>query len=317
MMRALICVLAIMIAACSPPREAVRFSILSNESSAATRPDWTPFLIAMRLSTGEHIEAYFGPNYSVLIEAMRFEQTQLGWFGNASAIEAVERSNAEVFAVADRGGYNSLMIVRADRALNLDKVLACDRTLSFGAADPQSTSGTLAPNAYLWGPRALDPQRCFANAKVANHEANILAVSNGLVDLAIVDSAVFARVQARAPEVTAGLTTLWTSPRLPDDPLVWRADLAPELKAKISRFILAYGQGDGPEAEAERAVLAKLGLSGFRAADNGHLDSTRALRAWTRLIEARRTGDPAQIAAAEAAVRSSKANQQPAPQAPD
>jgi phosphonate transport system substrate-binding protein len=219
--------------------------------------------------------------------------------------------------VADRGGYNSLMIVRADRALNLDKVLACDRTLSFGAADPQSTSGTLAPNAYLWGPRALDPQRCFANAKVANHEANILAVSNGLVDLAIVDSAVFARVQARAPEVTAGLTTLWTSPRLPDDPLVWRADLAPELKAKISRFILAYGQGDGPEAEAERAVLAKLGLSGFRAADNGHLDSTRALRAWTRLIEARRTGDPAQIAAAEAAVRSSKANQQPAPQAPD
>lgn len=311
-MRALAIALFLLVAACAPPREALRFSILSNESSAATRPDWTPFLEAMRASTGEPVEAYFGPNYSVLIEALRFGQTQMGWFGNASAMEAVDRSGAAVFAVADRGGYASLMIVRADRALDLDTVLACDLTLSFGAADPQSTSGALAPNAYLWGPRGLDPQRCFTSARVANHEANILSVSNGLVDVAIVDSSVVDRIRARAPDVTARLKVVWTSPRLPDDPLVWRADLDPALKAKISRFVFAYGAGEGAQAQAERAVLAKLGLSGFRAADNRHLDSTRRLRAWTRLIEARRANDPDQIRQAELEVSRLDVAAQPA-----
>jgi phosphonate transport system substrate-binding protein len=297
--RVLIYALIVVLAGCAPPPEAVRFSILSTERSAATEPDWAPFLSAMRSSTRENIEAFFGPNYTVLIEAMRFGQTQLGWFGNASAIEAVDRSGAEVFAVADRGGYASLMIVRADRGLDLDDVLACNGSLSFGGADPQSTSGTLAPNAYLWGPRRLDPLRCFESVRVANHEANIMAVANGLVDVAIVDSTVLARVSARAATTTSRLKTVWTSPRLPDDPLVWRTDLTPTQKAKISGFILAYGKGDGAQAQSERAVLAKLGLSGFRPAGNRHLDSTRKLKAWTRLIEARRANDPVLVKEAE------------------
>jgi hypothetical protein len=86
---------------------------------------------------------------------------------------------------------------------------------------------------------------------------------------------------------------------LPDDPLVWRADLPAPLKAKVSQFILAYGAGEGAQAQSERAVLARLGLRGFKPADNRHLDSTRRLRAWNRLIEARRANDPAQIQQAE------------------
>jgi phosphonate transport system substrate-binding protein len=122
------------------------------------------------------------------------------------------------------------------------------------------------------------------------------------VDVAIVDSAVYARVAARAPQVTAKLVTLWTSPLLANDPLVWRKNLPPEQKAKIAAFVLAYGKGEGPEAETERAVLKKLGFLGFVSADDRHLDQTRALRAWSRLIEARRTNEPSQITAAEAAV---------------
>lgn len=315
-MRSLIALVALFLSSCTSPPEPVRFSILSNESSAASRPDWTPFLDDMRVSTGQPVEAYFGPNYSVLIEAMRFKQTQLGSFGNASAIVAVDRSEGEVFAVAERGGYQSLMIARSDAGLTADRVLACDGSIDFGGSDPQSTSGTLAPFAFLWGPRNLDPLTCFTEVRVANHEANILAVANGLVDVSIVDSAVFGRVAARAPDVTAKLTVLWSSPRLPDDPLVWRKDLDPVLKTRISRFMFDYGRGEDAKAQAERAVLAKLGLQGFVPAGNRHLDSTRALRAWGRLIEARRTKDPDQIAAAEAAVRQITAIEQPAPMKP-
>ncbi len=38
------------------------------------------------------------PTYPSLIEAMRFKQIDVGWFSNASGLEAVRRANGEVFA---------------------------------------------------------------------------------------------------------------------------------------------------------------------------------------------------------------------------
>jgi len=295
------------VAACAPPAppppsQSLKFSILSTESMASSKPDWTPLIADMQTALGRPVDAYFGPNYTVLIEAMRFKQTQAGWFGNASAIEAVDRADGEVFAVAERGGYHSYMIARANSGLTLDKVLACKKTLTYGAADPQSTSGTQSPNAFLWGPRKLDPQTCFANAKVANHEANIIAVSNSLVDLAIVDSTVYQRVAARSPDIVAKLAIIWTSPTLPDDPVVRRKDLDPDVKAKMAAFLFAYGQGEGPEADRQRAILAKIGVPRFVPSDDSHLDATRAMKVWSALVEARRGGSADAIAKAEQAV---------------
>jgi phosphonate transport system substrate-binding protein len=307
-LRSLVFLAVVTSGSCAPPPEAIRFSILSTESSAATRPDWTPFLNDMRTALGQQVEAYFGPNYSVLIEAMRFKQTQLGWFGNASALEAVERSDGEVFAIAERGGYFSHMIARTDRNISLSKVIACDGRFDFAASDPQSTSGTLSPNAYLWGPNNLDPMRCFKTSKTANHEANILAVSNGLVDVAIVDSSVLSRVAARAPEATKNLTVIWTSPRLPDDPMVWRRDLDPALKSKIRAFVTTYGQAPGSVGEQQRAVLSKLGLKKFTIADNRHLAATKELKAWSKLIDAKRRASTAEIAAAQAEISQARAS---------
>ena len=145
--------LALVAAACAPPAaappEPLRFSILSSESQAVQSRDWGPLLADLSEAVGRPVEPTFGSNYTVLIEAMRFGRSQMGWFGNASAIEAVDRAEGEVFAAAIRAdrvaGYRGVMIVAATGGPTLDAVLACDRSLDFGAADAQSTSGTLAP----------------------------------------------------------------------------------------------------------------------------------------------------------------------------
>ena len=98
---------------------------------------------------------------TAMIEGMRFRQVDLGWFTNQSGLEAVRRSGGEVFARTTKpdgqDGYEGVVIVRKGGGVTLDRLLSCDRTLDFGTGDAKSTSGTLAPMVYLFGPRGIDP----------------------------------------------------------------------------------------------------------------------------------------------------------------
>jgi phosphonate transport system substrate-binding protein len=66
--------------------------------------------------------------------------------------------------------------------------------------------------------------------------------------------------RAAKGEPTLGdkVRVVWTSPRLPEDPIVWRKDLDPAVKEKLRQFFLTYAQGEGAEAERQRVLLAKL-----------------------------------------------------------
>ena len=102
---------------------------------------------------------------------MRFNKVQVAWFGNKSAMEAVDRSNGEVFAqmVAkpDGGqGYYSLLVVHKDSPLRgLDDVLKNGKTLNFGNGDPNSTSGFLVPSYYVFALNKIDPKTHFKTAR--------------------------------------------------------------------------------------------------------------------------------------------------------
>ncbi|MFM8375779.1 MAG: phosphate/phosphite/phosphonate ABC transporter substrate-binding protein, partial [Phenylobacterium sp.] len=142
-----------------PPPGTVRFSIMSTENIQAAQGAWTPFLADMEKATGLKIEPFYGTNYTALIEAMRFKQTDVGWFTNQSGLEAVRRSGGEVFARTTKpegpDGYQALIVVKKGSGLTLDRILACDRTLNFAMGDAKSTSGTLAPMTWLFGPRNI------------------------------------------------------------------------------------------------------------------------------------------------------------------
>jgi phosphonate transport system substrate-binding protein len=87
----------------------------------------------------------------------------------------------------------------------------------------------------------------------------------------------------------------------------------PVLKEKIRAFFLGYGQGEGAEAERQRAVLAGLNYSQFRAADDTYLDPVREMVADQALTEARAKGDAAAAAAAEADLSTLRARRQVRP----
>ncbi len=249
----------------------INFGIISTESSSNLKKVWEPFLADMTKKSGLNVKAFFASDYAGVIEGMRFNKVQLAWFGNKSAMEAVDRANGEIFAqTVDKDGnpgYWSHIIVHADSPFkSLEDVLKCDKTLDFGIGDPNSTSGFLVPTTFVFSARNIDPKQCFKTVRNANHESNALAVANKLVQVASNNNESLARLAKTSPEKAKQIRVIWTSPLIPADPLVWRTDLDAGLKKKISDFILGYGKTDD-----EKRVLSQLGWAPFRKSDNNQL----------------------------------------------
>jgi phosphonate transport system substrate-binding protein len=241
---------------------------------------------------------------------MRFKQTDLGWFTNQSGLEAVRRSGGEVFArsvnPSGTDGYEGVIIVKKGSGITLEKLLKCDHTIDFGMGDAKSTSGTLAPMTYLFAPRGIDPQTCFRTVKAANHEANLFAVGNGVLAASTNNTASMDRMAMLKTDIAKrtldNVEIIWRSPRIPEDPLIWRQDLDPALKKKISDFMFSYGVGDTPEAARQRAVLERIQTLPFKRADDSHLLPVREMEATEHLIVAKKAGDAKAAAEAQAAL---------------
>jgi len=279
------------------------FSILSAEGQASAGPLWQPLLDDLTKAVGVPVKPYFGSNYTVLVEAMRGNQTQIAWFSAKPAVEAIDRADAEVIArTVNKEGldsYRSTLIVRAGSGITLDQVMACGKKYDFGIGDAQSTSGTLAPMAFLFNPRGVVPAQCFKTVRSANHQSNAFSVASGVLDVATSNTVNTVFLKKQNPQIAAQIQEIWQSPPIPESGILLREDLDPALKEKIRSFFLTYGQGEGAEAERQRRVLAGLEYSRFNAADDGYLNPIREMVADQQLAEARAKGDSAAAATAE------------------
>jgi len=285
----------------------VRFSILSTEAAQSMEQYWAPILADMSAQTGLKIEPFFSSNYTLLIEAMRFKKSDLGWFSNRSGLEAVRRADAEVFArtfdPSGVDGYTSVLIVNAKSRLTLAEVLKCDKKLTFGLGDMLSTSGTLAPMTYLFAPRNINPATCFKKLRSgASHQNNLYAVAAGQLDVATNNSTSLLLNRRHGRHEADQVRVVWESPKLPEDPIIWRKDLDPAVKEKLRQFFLTYGQGDSPQAVRQRGYMARINIGGFRPADDTFLLPVREMEATQNWLLAKEGGDRAKIAAAKRAL---------------
>lgn len=255
------------------------FGVISTDSSSIQRTRWEPFFRDMERRTGLTVRGFYAPDYAGVIEAMRFRKVDVAWLGNKAAIAAVDRAKGEVFAQIyysdGSSAYYSLLITRADSPLrSIKDVFSQAGKLKLGIGDPSSTSGYLFPVRYLFDQNRVDYRTAFKAVSMAGHASNIQAVLSNKVDVAITDSEDLQKLKINQPERWKRIRELWRSPPIPSDPLVWRADLSPTLKAKIESFIIGYGKTDA----AERAVLKNMyDYGGFKKSSNRQLTAIRDL----------------------------------------
>lgn len=261
----------------------INFGIISTESQQNLKPKWEPLLADMEAKTGLKVKPFFASDYSGVIEGMRFGKVQLAWYGNKSAMEAVDRADGEVFAqtvnVEGNPGYWSVILAPKDSKLNtVEDLLKCDQSLNFGLGDPNSTSGFLVPTTFVFAANNVDPKTCFKNVTNANHETNAMAVANGQLDAAANNTENLTLMEKNTPDAFAKVKVIWKSPLIPSDPLVWRKDLPEDVKEKIKTFVLTYGtdQSTGDVAK-EKEVLAGLEWAPFKPSTNDQLLPIRVM----------------------------------------
>jgi phosphonate transport system substrate-binding protein len=107
-----------------------------------------------------------------------------------------------------------------------------------------------------------------------------MAVANKQVAAATNNSEDLERIQKTAPEASKNLRIIWTSPIIPLDPIMWRKDLDPAIKAKLNTFLLSYGRvGTPDEIKTAKEILANLIWGTFRPSDDNQLLPIRILEA--------------------------------------
>ena len=256
----------------------LNFGIIATEKAGALKQMWEPFLDDMSKSVGMKVNGFYATDYAGIIEAQRFNKVHIAWYGNKAAIDAVDRSNGEVFAqfvdLDGTPGYYSYLITHKDSAIKtLDQVLKNGKDYSFGIGDPSSTSGTLVPRYYVFTLNNLEPKTHFKVMRSSNHEGNFLAVLNKQVDIATSNSEMTEKMKEKSPEKLEQIRILWTSPLIPRDPLVWRKDLPTDVKKKVQDFVTGYGKN-----EREKEILKNMyRLAGFKASTDAQLIPIRQL----------------------------------------
>jgi phosphonate transport system substrate-binding protein len=253
--------------------EDFNLGIISTDSSAVLAQHWQPLVDDMSKQTGLHVKAFFATDYSGIIEGMRFNKVQVGYFGNASAIEAVDRANGEVFAkityANGDAGYRSVLLTNVNsRFKTLDDVFKNTKDVTLGFGDPNSTSGTLIPAYYLFAKHNAPVNTSFKAVLPSSHEANLLAVVNNKIDIATCNTDMLDTLKRDHPDKFAQVRVLWTSDLIASDPLVWRKDVPQATKDKVRAFFVNYGKTD----PHEKAVMAGItGYSGFVASSDAQL----------------------------------------------
>jgi phosphonate transport system substrate-binding protein len=265
----------------------INFGLISTESSQNLKQNWLPLLADLERQTGIKAKPFFASDYAGIIEGMRFKKVQAAWLGNKSAMEAVDRSGAEVFAqqVSADGalGYYSHLVVRSDSPLNsVEDVLKNGKSLSFGNGDPNSTSGYLVPGFYVFAKNNVDAKKLFKVTRAANHETNLLTVASKQVDVATANSEALDRLKIVQPEKFKEIKVIWTSPLIASDPILMLKDLPESTKQKLKDFFYGYGKTDAKEKE----ILMNIGkLSGFKPSTNAQLIPIRELDLFSQRLK--------------------------------
>jgi phosphonate transport system substrate-binding protein len=256
-------------------------------TSESRRPTWPPFVADMERAAGVPVNVVYGDDHGQIVEAMRVGSVNVAHLGPASAIQAVDRAQGEVFAhttfKTTGDGYFAILIVHRDSPLtSIEDIVARPGMLSLGTnTDPNSTSGVVVPRFHAWAKHHVDPQKHFVRVVPATHEANMIAVARKRVDVATGNTPDLERYERRHPGIYAALRVIWKSPLIVGDPIVWRRDLPDHFKERLRVFFVAYGRpGAGKDlggVQREMEILDRLNWWHFKPADDELLLPAREL----------------------------------------
>jgi phosphonate transport system substrate-binding protein len=207
-------------------------------------------------------------DYAGVITAMQFKHVDIAYFGPKSYVEAATRAGAECFVVEvgedGTAGYHGVIISKKGSPI---KSVEEAKGKVWAFTDPNSTSGTLVPTIHLVKDLKIDPPAFFSKVIYSgSHEASMLSVKAGKVDIASTNDLDMLRGEGKLWSRDQDFQILWTSALIPGSPMAWRKDLPESLKKALLEAFTGYKDKEG---------LAKLKISGYQPVEDKVYDPVR------------------------------------------
>lgn len=252
----------------------IRFGILPIGSAAESLEQWRPLLSDLHEQLGLPVTTVSVGSYASLSDAIGAQRVDIAFLSGRLAVEAVIHQRMQVFAQFVRSdgarGNVAMLVVRADSPIrSLADLLARPGHWSYARSEHLSVTGYTAPEAYVFAPRGLNSDTFFGRVEVGDHQGNLLAVVNREADVTSSNNPDLDLFRHNFPREAAQLKVIWRSPLIPSGVLVLREGIAPDLRARLTAFLLAYGNSPGAAGERERSQLARIpDLGGFATETN-------------------------------------------------
>ena len=213
------------------------------------------------------------PTYAEVSGLIRRGQVDVSFVCSLLYVEGKAASNMELLVAPQVNGrtvYYSYLIVPRDSPSSSYEDL---RQGVFAFTDPISNSGHLVP-AYYLSLFGETPDTFFSRyIYTHSHDNSIIAVANGLVDGAAVDSLVYEQLAVTNPELVSRTKIIarWGPYGIP--PVVVNPALDPQLKEQLRNFFLnLHNSATGAR------ILHSLGIDRFVIVEDNLYDSIRQMR---------------------------------------
>lgn len=227
------------VAGVAEAQEKLRFAVGPFQPSPSdTRKAYEPFFKHLAEKLGRRYEMVVTNDWAGISVALANGQADIAWMGPWGYVLAHHNGGAEAIATVKYDGkptYHAIILSRP--GLTIAKWPDDAKGLKLSLADVGSTSGWLIPTHYFMT-AGIDPKTFFQYRDGASHAANVTAVASGQVDLASDFDRNFNAMVEKGIVKKGDVNIAWTSPPLPNDPLVVRKGLDAELTAKLQKVVL-------------------------------------------------------------------------------
>jgi len=222
-------------------------AVVPNENQQSVLARFQPLADYFKTSLGfREVRLHTASDYAGIIEAMRARRVDLAFFGPAAYARAFEVTNGNtdplVIELDEHGTafYHSVIVVRADSPFRtLDDL----RGRSFAFVDPNSTSGFVVPNYFLYQQGKPAAQFFGQTGFAGSHDNGARVVINGQYDSAAVwwrneNNSSYHRMIDRNLIPRDSLRVVWTSPRIPESPWTARKDLPQAMRDAVRQAMI-------------------------------------------------------------------------------
>ena len=189
------------------------------------------------------VETFVSTNFVGLVEAVGTGRVDIGLFGPAALVQAIDNYGAEVILASVRQGatsYRAQFNVRCDSGITTFEQIR-GKTIAF--VDPGSASGYQFPFVTLKNTYGIDPNTEMTSIFAGSHDAAALAVYNGDVDVSVTfggspGSDGRETIEKDYPDVKDVVCILGYSDYIPNDGAVVRKGLDPVLVGQIAQALI-------------------------------------------------------------------------------